>query len=149
MTTTTPEAAQLAADYANAAAKAVGLPADWRGKDFEHLCALTNLATDFLALKADFLALKAKAEKLEADMARIDRIADDYGWASASSAETAREVARIAASHRPKPVDPLVEAIIASMKAAGMADPTTSDAIEMARQLRAELAKHGEKLGEV
>ena len=130
----TPEQIQRACDLANASNPAFVYTAidydDLRNHSFRALA-------DTIA---QLDAMQAERDKARADLAEIDRIAEEGVWGHPSAARNAQRVAAIAAPYRVE-TDPLVEALVA-------ANARLCDSEEgYAPILRAELAKRGLEIG--
>ena len=141
MTEPTEAGRQLAADLANAVCIEREECAAWRSRDFaedahhESRVALARLATQSIARDAELAEAKA-------DLRAIDRQLIDHAAMVTNSSWLERSRA-LAAKHRE--TDPLVEVLMSIVPdidcGAG-----ESPAEAVARQLRAELAKHGIEL---
>lgn len=134
---------QFAADLSNAIRTKKGFPPHWEPRYFDDKSssdsqAFARLATEWLARDEADKARDAELTELRAGMAEL--------WELLSSEDfTAGRIAKavsIAARHRPKPVDPLV-------KAWETLWPEDTGIPGACAALRAELAKHGVKIGEV
>ena len=140
MTEITDEGRKLAADLANAVSRERNGHNQYTPDNlmqYDAGKALARLATQSIARDARIAMLEAELAEAKADLRAIDKIAQRHNWKSASSADTAQEVAAIAAKHRE--TDPLADAL-RSLPA------EFAHCVDGADRLRAELAKRGIEL---